>query len=287
MLFRDRPDGVRVRHDTHMSAMLPYVMRSRSSATVYFSRNVDVEAALSYIHRMNAEQPGARYSLFGILLASAVRVFALKPRLNRFVSRRGVYQRNELCFSFIVKQSLTEEAPERSAKVWFEPEDTLSTVIAKTNQAIDSIRSIDQTPDEKEMSFVGSIPGMRAFSTFIFRLLDSWNIAPRGMIKSDPLYASAYFANLGSIGLETPYHHLYEWGTASLFVAMGTITRGGNGRRQVNIKISLDERIADGIYFAHAAGLMARFMRKPEELEMPLDDMKRGGILDTEPAGAE
>ena len=93
------------------------------------------------------------------------------------------------------------------------------------NAAIDAIRGDEPTPDEKEMSIVSSLPGGRAFSTFLFRFLDSWNIAPKGMIRSDPLYTSAYFANLGSIGLETPYHHLYEWGTASLFIALGRIFR--------------------------------------------------------------
>ena len=258
-----------------MAAMLPYVMRTRAGSTVYYSRDIDVENALAFVHRRNAGTPGARYSLFGVVLAAAVRVFALKPRLNRFVNRRGMYEHRDLHFSFIVKPTLTESAPDRSAKIRFEPSDTVSRVVAKTNAAVDALRSAEPTPDEREMSFVGSFPGGRALSTFLFRLLDSWNLAPLYMLRSDPLFTSAYFANLGSLGLETPYHHLYEWGTASLFITMGRIFRkdGGKaaGRRCVTLKISLDERIADGIYFAHAASLMARFIGKPEELDMPLD----------------
>lgn len=285
MLFRDRPDGTRVRQQSQMSAMLPYVMRTRGGASVYFSRDFDIEAALSYVHRVNAENPDARYSLFGLVMAAAVRTFALKPKLNRFISRRGLYQRNELCFSFIVKQSLTEESLERSAKVWFQPEDTLPLVMAKLNTAIDDIKAVELTPDEREMSFVGSLPGGRAVSTFLFRLLDRLNLAPQFMIKSDPLYASAYFANLGSIGLETPYHHLYEWGTASLFIALGKIFRKdgarSDGHRYITMNITLDERIADGLYFAHTASLLARFIRKPEELELPLDTFRKEEEADT------
>jgi len=275
MIFRDRPDGRRVRHESHMAAILPYVMRRRSEATVYFSRDIDVEEALSYVHRVNAERPGARYSLFGVFLAAAVRVFALKPKLNRFVSRRGVYQRTDLSFSFIVKRALTEEAPERSAKVRFLPGDDISEVMDKANASIDAMRSERPSPDEREMRVVDAIPGGKAAFTLLFRLLDSMNLAPARLIETDPLYTSAYFANLGSIGLETPYHHLYEWGTASMFVSMGRIFRKetgkGSGRRFMNVKITLDERIADGIYFAHAASLLGRFMRKPSELEGPPD----------------
>lgn len=80
---------------------------------------------------------------------------------------------------------------------------------------------------------------------------------------------------MGSLGLKTPYHHLYEWGTASMFVSMGRVYRKecgkGAGRRYITLKITLDERIADGIYFAHASSLLERFMKKPEELEQPPD----------------
>ena len=127
MIFRDRPDGRKVRHDSLMAPMLPYVMRA-DRPTVYFSRDIDVEASLPTSTARTRRTLDARYSLFGLILAAAVRTFALKPKLNRFVSRRGVYQRNELCFSFIVKRFLTEEALERSAKVWFEPEDTVDIV---------------------------------------------------------------------------------------------------------------------------------------------------------------
>lgn len=282
MIFRDRPDGRRVRHDTPMSAVLPYVMRKRSEAAVMFSRDLDVESALAYVRAKNAAGDGPRYSLFGVFLAAAVRVMALKPRLNRFVSRRGLYSRNELCFSFIVKRALSEEAPERSAKVWYEPEDGIAAVMEKTNAAIDAMRSDRPSPDEREMATVHAIPGGKAAFTMLFRLLDAMNLAPKALIRADPLYTSAYFANLGSIGLETPFHHLYEWGTASMFVSLGRIFRKdsgkGAGRRHLNVKITVDERIADGIYFAHAASLLARFVRKPEELEMDLGAFVSAGL---------
>ena len=91
-------------------------------------------------------------------------------------------------------------------------------------------------------------------------------------LEADPLFTSVYIANLGSIGLDTPYHHLYEWGTASVFMVVGRIfqketRRGGELRHFVNVKFTVDERIAEGIYFAHAAALFQRLVAKPEILE--------------------
>jgi hypothetical protein len=103
------------------------------------------------------------------------------------------------------------------------------------------------------------------------------------MVAADPLFTSVYVANLGSIGLDSPYHHLYEWGTASLFMVVGRVfqkeaRKSGNGRlgapelkHFVNIKFTVDERIAEGIYFAHAAALFQRLVAKPESLELPPD----------------
>ena len=93
MLFYDRYDGERVRGLRPFNAILPYVVRKRNEAAVLMSRDIEVEAAMSYVRRKNGESEGRethgreseRYSLFGLLIAAAVRTIALKPRLNRFV----------------------------------------------------------------------------------------------------------------------------------------------------------------------------------------------------------
>ncbi len=40
-----------------------------------------------------------------------------------------------------------------------------------------------------------------------------------------PLYSSALLANLGSVGLDSAYHHLYEYGTTPIFVTMGRVKK--------------------------------------------------------------
>lgn len=279
MLFRDRYDGKRARDIANYNAIMPYIMRGRNESAVYFSRDIEVENATRYVKRRNLEAGENRFSLFGLILAAGVRTFALKPRLNRFVHRRGFYQHDDITFSFIVKKKLTEEASESSAKIVFRPEDTIDVVMDRFNAAVEKARSEIPGPDEQEVRFLNSLPGVKAFASGVFRLLDRFNVAPVRMMRNDPLFVSAYFANLGSIGLETPYHHLYEWGTASLFVVLGRIfqrdvpRQGGAPapRHFIDVKVTADERIADGIYFAHAASLFNRLILKPELLELPPD----------------
>lgn len=285
MIFYDRSDGRRVRDLRAFNAILPYVVRKRNEAAVLMSKDIDVEAAMAYIRRRNDEQepsrgqlPAERFSLFGLLIAAAVRTIALKPRLNRFVHGRAIYQRKGISVSFIVKKALTEAAGEGTAKIHFELEDCIGEAMERIGSGIEAARCGVPGPDDREFDFWHRIPLGKATATFVFGLLDRINVAPAKMIAVDPLFTSIYVANLGSIGLDTPYHHLYEWGTSSVFMVIGRMfqketykSSGMELRHFVNIKFTVDERIAEGIYFAHAAALFQRLVSKPEALETPPD----------------
>lgn len=276
MLFRDRSDGKRLRLPA-FNAILPYLMKGRNASAVYFGRDIEVENAMRYVHRRNAAGGNNRFSLFGILLAAGARTVMEKPQLNRFIKGRAVYQHRELSFSFVVKKRLTEAAGESIAKVRFEPGDTVETMMDRINEAIELARGDSKKADDREIELAHRIPFGKAAITKGFRLLDDLNIAPISMLRADPLYTSVFFANLGSIGLDAPFHHLYEWGTASLFVVVGRTfqkeVRLGDGslarRTHIGMKATVDERISEGIYFAHAASLFQRYVQKPELLEAP------------------
>ena len=303
MLFIDRPDGKKVQGRQALNAVMPYMMPGRNQSAVYYEKDIDLENALRRVRAWNqaadetaaiagpaedgagapaASPTGERYSLFGLVLAAVVRTMALKPQLNRFIHGHALYQRNHIALSFIVKQKLVEDAPEGNAKIFFEPADDLEIVTRKVNEAIAYVRLMGEGgPGERIAKAAHSIPGGKALLIGAYRLLDRLNLAPWVLLKADPLYGSAYFANLGSLGLDTPYHHLYEWGNASLFIVMGKLQqedgrqgRSGSGHHFVNFKVSLDERIADGLYFARAASIFSRLLARPELLEIGIDEAR-------------
>jgi hypothetical protein len=98
------------------------------------------------------------------------------------------------------------------------------------------------------------------------RWLDGLGLLPRAMIDSDPLYASAFVANLGSVGLDAGYHHLWEHGNVSIFCVVGRIQARGDGRRAIELKWSYDERIEDGLYCAKSLELLRELLGSPEAL---------------------
>jgi hypothetical protein len=95
------------------------------------------------------------------------------------------------------------------------------------------------------------------------------------------MYASAFLANLGSIGLDVVFHHMYEWGNAPFFVAVGkrkkepVVNERGDLEVQdvVDVNFSVDERITDGVYYATTIDLFADLIENPEKLEQPPESL--------------
>lgn len=44
---------------------------------------------------------------------------------------------------------------------------------------------------------------------------------PKAVINASPFHTSVFLTNVGSLGIDSVYHHLYNFGTTSLFFAMG------------------------------------------------------------------
>ena len=105
------------------------------------------------------------------------------------------------------------------------------------------------------------------------RTLDRWNLLPGALTRNDPMYASLFLANLGSVGIDRTWHHLYEWGTVSVFGVLGPARKevvvGDDGlpvvRDTASLRWSFDERINDGFYCALALRHFTRIVEDPEK----------------------
>ena len=99
-------------------------------------------------------------------------------------------------------------------------------------------------------------------------------------MKDDPYYASCFASNLGSIKMHAQYHHLAEWGTNSFFMIIGekkpapVFEPDGSYtmRDCLELEMTIDERIADGLYFANSLKLFRYLIQNPELLLRPIDE---------------
>ena len=258
--------------------IFPYIMKRRNDSLVYHQFKIDLTRGVQFIKDMNHQNPGDhQYRVFELFLAAMMRTFAMRPQLNRFLANYEIWQRNELSLNFVVKEDYSDEAPEHSSIVYFQPEMTFPEMASIINRTIENARNGGTDNDsDRAIDFFLHFP---KWFIRMFVLLAGWldwhGIAPKALRDADGLHATAFVANLGSIGLEgSPHHHLYQWGTTSVFVTMGTMRRrrviNENNQRsfidQMDIGVTLDERIADGFYFIKTIQILQDYLDHPERL---------------------
>jgi len=277
MAIGDRSDGVRLRKLPGFRKMFPYLMRTRTESVIYHSQRLKIGKTLAWLEKANAAGE-KKITLFHILLAAGVRTLALRPEANRFVVGRRIYQRRTIDLSFVVKRELNEQAAETTVKITFDPRSTIADIVEQVTPVVRETKQSHTSRDEAATGIVTRLPrSLILLAIRAVRTLDYFGLLPASFIKGDALYTSAFLANLGSIGADAVFHHLYEWGNAPFFVTVGQRKKepvvNERGELEVeevmDLKFSLDERISDGVYYTATIGLLNDLIENPEKLETP------------------
>jgi hypothetical protein len=277
-MFGRRPDATQVRELSAMRRFMPYVSPRRNDSVFHLSQEIEIDAALEFLEKKNRERPPDRpMTLFHLMLRSGAQALQLRPGVNRFVKAGKLWQRDGAWITFSAKVRIEDGAPLVTIKRRFEPAtETLDQMVDGIYGLIRPARAGKKSTSDKEMSLLLRLPGfvIRA----LLRLLhfaDHFGAVPRSMIDSDPLYTSCFVANLGSVGHDAGFHHLWEHGTCSLFGVIGKVRRTADGRRVVTICWTYDERIEDGLYsYITIAGIKDR-VEHPELLELSTLELER------------
>ena len=268
-LFR-RPDGDLVRDEVPARLIMPYLMRGRNESIVFQDTTYRIAATRSWLRAYNrAHRP--RATLFHLLAYACAVVLHARPRLNRFVSGSRIYHRRNVDVSFVAKKEFSDEGAEATVKVRLTPGEPFRDFSARVSGLVDEAREIERRVD-KEIGLVMRLPGPVITGLMsLARALDRWNLYPWFMIKDDPMYASLFLANLGSVGISDAYHHLYEYGNVSIFGAVSAPRRHPfvEGDRVVvddglSVRWTFDERIDDAYSSARALLLVQQIMEDPE-----------------------
>jgi hypothetical protein len=257
-------------HDGRRVAVHPYrqmmgfLLRSRNESAVYLEQQLDLSKCQPWL-----EARGAR--LFTLILHALAATLHDRERLNRFTIGRRTYQRTSVLVSFAAKKSMSEDAALTTVKRRFDRDETFDTLTAALDGDIREARSANKSQIDKELSVLLKLPGFVLVCLLaLLRRLYAWGLAPRSLVDTDPMYTSAFVANLGSIKVDAAYHHLYEHGNCPLFVTIGQVTHvpavvAGAivARPVVTLRYSFDERVEDGLYCARALKLFAERVEDP------------------------
>ena len=281
-MFGLRSDGKRIKNLSPIQKIMPHIMKARHDSQNLFKYPCRCEPLDAFIREQR--ENGVSYNYMHLVIASLVRVIALRPETNRFVINGRIFRRDKIMVSFVVKKRLMDDAEETTVKLEFSGTESIDEIKKAMDEAIAKNNYVAaKNNTDKLAKLLTSTPNfLIKFLVGFVKFLDKHGCLPKKVIKASPFHTSVFVTNLKSIKIDYIYHHLYDFGTTSLFVSMGkeqltpVISMDGTQLeigKVMHLGIVTDERFCDGFYFANTLRLWKRIMENPNVLLEKLDDI--------------
>ena len=278
----DRADGRWIK-GTGMQTIMANVLPNRTDCEVCCQEKIDATELLKFLEKRNAERPEYKTTVFHCALLVIARIIKERPYLNRFIQGRRMYERHEISLSFVAKRRFADGAEEALLVVVPKDDTTIDSLsryivgdVKETRKSEHSTGGVDKIMDD-----LAKLPRpILMFVVKMIRILDFWGKLPHDIWETDPNYTTVLASNLGSIQCPSVYHHLNNYGTNSIMITIGTLHKEEllmpDGHKEIrdviDVSATLDERIADGFYFARSLKLLKHVFAHPELLDLPLGE---------------
>ncbi len=273
-----KSDRKRIKKEVPMYLLAPQFMPQRNDAMNMTTIDIPIEPLRKYMNDKRKE--GVRISHMALIMTAYAHLTGEYPSINRFVQNKRIYQHTDFAISLVVLRPGDTGNDDTMAKLYLEPEDTIFDVQRKIDEYIEvntSGAEEDSNALDKWMGILCSLGGLLDAAGWLLRFLDRHGWLPRALIDASPFHASLLITNLASIRTNHIYHHVYNFGTTSVSMAMGNLRevpkRGRDGKvelvRCMPIGVVMDERIASGHYLALAFARFKDMLAHPEQLEQP------------------
>ena len=276
--FGDRAEGRRLRSLDPLYNFIPFIMVQKNDACNQFADSVEITETDRWLRAKRKEgYKGLGY--LHLFIASYVRAASQRPCVNRFIAGRRIFARNNIEVVLTVRRGMSSDAGETTIKVIFDPSDTVFDVYRKMEEKINEIKDSEEDNNTEAVArALTKLPRfILSFAIWILKIMDYFGLIPMSLLNASPFHGSMIITDLGSIGIGPIYHHLYNFGTLPVFVAFGAkrkvteLEADGTPvqRKYIDYKVNTDERICDGYDYAMAFKYFKKYLKHPEELETP------------------
>ena len=270
-----RPDGKRVKGLDPILAAMPYIMPKRYDAENTITEYIDEEVIKQYIREKRRE--GKRLDHMSVVMAAYYKASLKNPKINYFVMNRKIYERNHFCVSLVVLKRKEDGTPdETTIKIYMEKNDNVFKIYDRVQKLVaENSQASHSNNTDKFASFMLSLPLLPRFVLWLANVLDRHGLLPKFVVDLSPFHTSLFITNLASIRTNFIHHHVYEFGTTSVFVCMGKpvpdFLSGNYDKKVMPLGVTMDERICSGYEYAAFCSDFRRYLAHPELLEENFD----------------
>jgi len=280
--FGDRKDARRVREITGMQQIAIDLKPHRSVSDVYINNKMDLTKLCEYVEKKKKE--GSEITYFHAFVTAIAKVIYNRPKLNWFVANRHMYEHNDVVISFVAKIAFSDSSEEMMILQKIDENDNINTISKKIKEKVDNIRKskeLSKKGANGAIDVLAKLPNpIRIPVVGLLKWCDKKGILPKSLVNDNLYYSSMIVSNLGSIGCGAIFHNITDFGACSSLLTMGEIKtkveineKGKEETKKIcEFGINLDERIADGYYFAKSLQLLQYIFDNPSLLEGPAND---------------
>lgn len=277
--LRDRRDARRVDIPMLMQCCID-LKPNRHENEVYINRKVDITNLVNFIN--DKKEEGIHYTYFHAFLTAIAKVIYNRPKLNRFITNRHLYEHNSIVISFVAKVTLDDKSEELMFCIPVDPNDNIESLAEKIKERVDKLRAnkTEKKGANEQVDILGKLPNVIRVPIFgLIKFLDKIDLLPSTLSKNNIYFSSMIVSNLGSIKCGAIYHNLIDFGTCSSLTAIGEIENikkyNDDGTEEMKkvceFGITLDERIGDGFYYAKSVSMIEQVLANPESLLQPVN----------------
>lgn len=277
-MFGFRSDGKKIKRIDPFMKIVPHIMFNRNDALVAKFEDIDCSKLDSYILNKRREE-NVKLDYMDIIIAAFVRVYSLRPKLNRFVVNGRLYKRNNIQLCLTMKKRLVDSAEETVIKLTFDGTESIYDVIEQVHKTVKENSGVQKrnTVDKLAELFTKGPNFIIKYTVRFFMWLDKHGMLPKSILQASPFHTSVFLVNSRSIKMSPVQHHIYNFGTTGAFVSMGKETFQpvviNPNSNEIGIKklmplgIVVDERICDGLYNSLSLKELNRILANPEVLD--------------------
>lgn len=280
----DRRDGRWIKDGTGLAVIMANLMPNRTDAEVNLTDKFDCTELVKWLDKKNENcTADNKITLFHCFLYAMTKMVNERPYMNRFIQGRRMYERYDISLSFVAKKRFKDHAEESLMVLTPKMTDTVDNIARKVIGDVRETRKSETASGgiDELMTKLAKLPRpILMLVVKIVRILDFWGMNLKAITDGDPNYTTILASNLGSIKCPAVYHHLNNYGTNSIMVTIGTLHKepmlmpdGSTEIRDVvDFSATLDERIADGFYFARSLKLIRYIFENPEMLDHAIEE---------------
>jgi hypothetical protein len=152
---------------------------------------------------------------------------------------------------------------------------------AMQKEIVANSRVVATNDTDKLAKLLTIVPnGLIKFLVGSLKWMDKHGFLPASIINLSPFHTSLFITNMKSIKMNSVFHHIYNFGTTSIFISMGkekyepVVLDAEEEKfgiaKLMKMGIVIDERICDGLYFGNSFREFKKMIENPSIMDTPL-----------------